>query len=63
MTSALLHRTMNTAAAAEYLDVSEATLKRWRQAGEGPKFIRLGKKLIKYRQSDLDHWILKGGTE
>ena len=58
MTSALLSGTMNTLAAAEYIGVSVATLKRWRGQGEGPAYIRLGERIIKYRQTDLDRWIM-----
>ena len=58
MTSALLHGTINSKDAALYLGVSEATLKRWRQAKSGPEYIRLGERSIKYRTSDLDKYIL-----
>jgi len=58
MTSALLAGTMNSKAAALYLGVSDATLKRWRQDKAGPDYIRLGERSIKYRQSDLDRYIL-----
>ncbi len=63
MTSALLHCTMTTKEAAEYLGVSEATMKRWRSVGEGPKFFRLGKKIVRYRQSELDLYVIRGGSE
>jgi len=59
MTSALLSGTMNTVAAAEYIGISEATLKRWRMAGTGPEYLRLGERIIKYRQTDLDCWLLQ----
>jgi len=58
MTSALLSGTMNTAAAAEYVGVSEATLKRWRGNNTGPEYLRLGERIIKYRQTDLDRWLI-----
>ena len=59
MTSALLSGTMNTVQAAEYLSVSEATMKRWRSNGTGPEYIRLGERIIKYRQTDLDRWLIE----
>lgn len=63
MTSALLSGTMNTAAAAEYLGLSAVTLKRWRSQGKGPSFIRLGEKIVKYRQTDLDRWLMNSRVD
>ena len=57
MRSALLNGAMTTAEAARYLEMSEATLKRWRSQGIGPDFIRLGMRKIRYRQDDLDRWL------
>ena len=58
MTSALLTGTMNTVEAARHLGVSVATLKRWRSNGQGPSYIRLSSAIIRYRETDLDRWIL-----
>jgi predicted DNA-binding transcriptional regulator AlpA len=63
MSSALLSGTMNTAAAAEYVGISEATLKRYRKEGGGPEYIRLGARIIKYRQTDLDRWLIKAKVD
>jgi excisionase family DNA binding protein len=41
---------------AERLRISTSTLRRWRSNGEGPKFIRVGKK-VRYRQSDVEDWL------
>ncbi|HEX7082024.1 MAG TPA: helix-turn-helix domain-containing protein [Gammaproteobacteria bacterium] len=43
-------------AVAEYIDVSMATLEKWRKTGRGPAHIRVGR-LVRYRQSDLDRWL------
>ncbi len=48
-------------AAAEYLGgednpLSDRTMQRWRQDGSGPIYIKLGR-LIRYRQTDLDHFL------
>ena len=59
MSSALLNGTMSSQEAAEYLSVSLATLKRWRGSGSGPEYIQLSERIIRYRQVDLDGWILK----
>lgn len=58
MTSALLSGTMNSLEASHYLGVSIATLKRWRGKDEGPAYIRLSERIIRYRQTDLDRWII-----
>ena len=33
------------------------TAQRWRQDGTGPKFIRLGRRRIVYRISDVEAWL------
>lgn len=34
--------------------IAPRTLEHWRQTGEGPRFIRVGKKTIRYRKRHLD---------
>jgi hypothetical protein len=41
--------------AAEYLNLSEATLKKWRARGRGPLFSRLP--AVRYRLADLEKFI------
>ena len=41
---------------AESLAVSISTVRRWRQLGKGPKFVRLGKS-VRYRLGDVEQWI------
>ena len=43
--------------AAVALRLSERSLERLRWNGLGPKFIRCGRRSIRYQQSDLDEWI------
>jgi predicted DNA-binding transcriptional regulator AlpA len=38
--------------AAEYLGVSPRTLERWRVTGDGPSYIKLGRR-VAYRECDL----------
>lgn len=45
--------------AADLLDVSESTMRRWRRAGKGPRAIRISR-LIRYRVEDLERFL---GTE
>lgn len=43
---------LTTAEAAEYLRQSPSALNQWRVAKRGPKFIRVGRRVL-YRRSDL----------
>lgn len=49
--------TLTTRAAAEYVNVSRAGMNRWRKHGGGPAYVRLGKRTIRYRLSDLDAFL------
>lgn len=42
--------------AANYVRLSERTLERLRLTGGGPRYAKLGRRVV-YRQSDLDGWI------
>lgn len=44
-------------ALAERLAVSVKTLERWRLQGEGPPFVRVSRKVIRYRGSDVARFI------
>lgn len=39
-----------------------ATLARWRKEGYGPKWIRVGKRKVFYRESDLALWFKENET-
>ena len=47
---------LTTRAAAELLCLDQRTLERFRVAGTGPKFVKMGK-CIRYRPSDLEAWL------
>ena len=47
--------------ACKYLRLSVATLARFRRAGTGPKFVKIGSR-ISYRISDLDDYIASAVT-
>ena len=49
-------RYLRTPDAAAYLGVGQSTLERKRGEGNGPKFRRLGGKIITYCVDDLDAW-------
>ncbi|MFB9262829.1 helix-turn-helix transcriptional regulator [Bradyrhizobium erythrophlei] len=42
--------------AAALLRLSERTLERWRVSGDGPPFVKAGRRVL-YRPADLDTWI------
>lgn len=39
--------------AAKLLATNERTLANWRSAKKGPRFVRVGQRMIRYRRSDL----------
>jgi predicted DNA-binding transcriptional regulator AlpA len=41
---------------ARSLAVSLSTVRRWRQFGSGPKFVRFGKS-VRYRLVDVEEWV------
>lgn len=45
-----------TAEAAQYLGIGKSTLERGRTDGTGPKWRRLGARIVVYAISDLDAW-------
>ena len=48
---------LRPSAVAKMLDVSESTLKRWREDGTtGPKHVKVGGN-IRYRRSDIENYI------
>ena len=47
---------MHSREVAAYLKVSESTLSRWRSAGTGPPFLRLGG-IARYRLDVVDRWL------
>lgn len=48
---------MDTEATSVYLDVPAETLKTWRRRGEGPPFIRVNGRMVRYRPAHLDAWL------
>ena len=51
-----MHMLLTQREAALALRLSERTLERSRVSGDGPKFVKAGRRVL-YRQSDLDEWI------
>lgn len=42
-----------------YIPIAAQTLARWAVEGQGPRFVKLGRRLVAYRAGDLREW-LKG---
>jgi len=49
---------LTPAEAAKALRVSPATLPRWRWSGDGPDYVRVGRKIL-YRREDLEAYIAR----
>ena len=49
-------RRMRTREAAAYTGLSESTLEKWRIAGGGPAFLKLGRVVV-YDEHDLSAWL------
>jgi excisionase family DNA binding protein len=43
--------------AASYLGLKKTTLDAWAVRGGGPAYVKLGKKAVRYRQSDLEAFV------
>lgn len=37
--------------------IKPRTAQRWRQSGEGPPYIRLGRRRVLYRRQDVENWL------
>jgi excisionase family DNA binding protein len=56
-------RMLNRQEAADFLGVTPQTMLRWDNKGIGPKFYRLGKRIIRYKKSDLMAWLESQSSE
>jgi predicted DNA-binding transcriptional regulator AlpA len=43
--------------AADFLSCSPRSLEAWRLRGGGPRHVRLGRRCVRYRLSDLADWV------
>ena len=50
-------RVLRTPEAAAYIGLSPSTLEKYRLAGHGPRFVRLGDRAVGYDIRDLDAWV------
>lgn len=47
---------VSDATLAKRLNLSQATLQKWRLNGTGPRFLKLGR-AVRYRVSDVEAWL------
>ncbi|HEX2988907.1 MAG TPA: helix-turn-helix domain-containing protein [Chloroflexota bacterium] len=47
---------LDTRSLADYLNVTTRAVESWRQLGDGPPFVKVGR-LCRYRRADVDAWI------
>jgi predicted DNA-binding transcriptional regulator AlpA len=47
---------------AEILRISPITLANWRSRRKGPRFVRVGQRMVRYRRADLDRFITDTST-
>lgn len=50
------HSLIDESGAADFLDVSKRLMQAMRQIGNGPQYIRLSARCIRYRRIDLHAW-------
>jgi excisionase family DNA binding protein len=57
--AAVMPKLLTTDDVAEMTGLSPETLAQWRWLKKEIPFVRLGKKCVRYRQSDIDAWLEK----
>lgn len=60
--TANLPRLLTTIEVAEILRLDEASLRRWRMVGRGPKFVKFGT-TVRYRETDVIDYLEHGERE
>lgn len=48
---------LDTAQAAAYVGLAPNTLEKLRHYGGGPRFVRYGRRAIRYLKADVDQWL------
>lgn len=51
------NRYLTTEEVAAMLHLSKATLERWRRQGDGPPFVRAGRRRVLYPADGVDRWL------
>ncbi|MCP4203757.1 MAG: helix-turn-helix domain-containing protein [bacterium] len=48
---------LNQAQTASLIGVSERTLECWRWKGNGPAFVKISSRAVRYRRQDIEQWV------
>jgi excisionase family DNA binding protein len=48
---------LTTKQVSEYLGIAVSTLLLYRATGDGPRYIKILRRLVRYRQADVDAWL------
>jgi excisionase family DNA binding protein len=59
----MIERLFTVAELAEYLQVKEATIFTWNSKGTGPKVTRVGKRGVRYTETDVKDWLKQAGRQ
>jgi len=51
---------LDTVSAAKRMGIAKGTLENWRSLGKGPRFIKVGTKMVRYDPRDIDSWLENG---
>lgn len=51
---------LSTKQLSKLLDTPRRTLEAWRFRGQGPNFLRVNSRLVRYRASDVESWLRQG---
>jgi hypothetical protein len=54
---------LTTPEAARRLSIAVGTLQNWRIRGEGPAFIKLGRKAVRYDPATLDRFVVENQAQ
>ncbi|MBX3022001.1 MAG: helix-turn-helix domain-containing protein [Bdellovibrionales bacterium] len=44
---------------ARRIGIKQRTLQAWRLKGDGPKAVRLSERMIRYKKSEVDRWLVE----
>jgi predicted DNA-binding transcriptional regulator AlpA len=56
------HNLLPRAVVAEHCGVTVRTMERWARQGIGPKPIKLGPRLVRYRRDEVEQWLSAGAA-
>ncbi len=57
LTRSALDPLLTTEETADYVGATPRTLEAWRLRGGGPPFVKVSKRMVRYRLSDVTKWI------